>query len=217
MKTLIKIIKLWIFGPPFAFCLLVVLFSCKTREKQVQKAETQTETKSESNAKINTDTFEFSLSKEIQEQTKSLRLQSNSLLREEAKNVQIEKHYYENGNIKSEIQKDLSNISESNVQSFQELQETLKSEIQKVYETKSQLAYLEKSYIEQKAKANKYEMKLKAKETFTWQMFSVGLILGWLLLPSLFRWVFSWIKRVQPYIALVELVKSLLNKNSKKL
>jgi hypothetical protein len=168
MKKVIKKISWWLVLP--FFC-LVVLFSCKTREKQVQKYETQTETKSESNAKINANTFEFSLSKEIQEQTKSLRLQSNSLLREEAKNVQIEKHYYENGNIKSEIQKDLSNISESNVQSFQELQETLKSEIQKAYESKSQLAYLEKSYIEQKAKANKYEMKLKAKETFTWQMF----------------------------------------------
>ena len=189
----------------------VFAFSCKTREKQVQKSETQTETKSESNAKINTNTFEFSLSKEIQEQTKYLRLQSSSLLREEAKNVQIEKHYYENGNIKSEIQKDLSNISESNVQSFQELQETLKSEIQKVYESKSQLAYLEKSYIEQKAKANKYEMKLKAKETSTWQMFFVGLILGWLLLPSLFRWIWSWVKRFQPYIALVEWIKSFKN------
>lgn len=189
--------------------ILVFAFSCKTREKQVHKSETQTETKSESNAKINTDTFEFSLSKEIQEQTKSLRLQSNSLLREEAKNVQIEKHYYENGNIKSEIQKDLSNISESNVQSFQELQKTLKSEIQKVYESKSQLEYLEKSYTEQKAKANQYAMQLKAKETFTWQMFFVGLVLGWLLLPSLFRWIFSWVKRFQPYIALVEGLKNL--------
>ena len=188
--------------------ILVFVFSCKTREKQVQKSETQIETKAESNAKINTNTFEFSLSKEIQEQTKSLRLQSNSLLREEAKNVQIEKHYYENGNLKSEIQKDLSNISESNVQSFQELQETLKSEIQKVYESKSQLAYLEKNYIEQKAKANKYAMQLKAKETFTWQMFFVGLILGWLLLPSLFRWVFSWVKRFQPLINLFERLKN---------
>ena len=200
MKTKVKLI--------LVFAISILLISCKTREKQVQKSENQTETKSESNAKINTNTFEFSLSKEIQEQTKSLRLQSNSLLREEAKNVQIEKHYYENGNIKSEIQKDLSNISESNVQSFQELQETLKSEIQKVYESKSQLAYLEKSYIEQKAKANKYEMKLKAKETFTWQMFFVGLVLGWLLLPSLFRWIFSWVKRFQPWIKFVEWINS---------
>lgn len=199
MKTLINLL--------IAFS-LIFTFSCKTREKNVSKSEAQTETKSESNAKINTDTFEFSLSKEIQEQTKSLRLQSNSLLREEAKNVQIEKHYYENGNIKSEIQKDLSNISESNVQSFQELQKTLKSEIQKVYESKSQLAYLEKSYIEQKAKANQYAMQLKAKETFTWQMFFVGLILGWLLLPSLFRWVFSWVKRFQPLINLFERLKN---------
>lgn len=199
MKTLINLL--------IAFS-LVFAFSCKTREKRIQKSESQIDTKAESNAKINTNTFEFSLSKEIQEQTKSLRLQSNSLLREEAKNVQIEKHYYENGNIKSEIQKDLSNISESNVQSFQELQKTLKSEIQKVYESKSQLAYLEKSYIEQKAKANQYEMKLKAKETFTWQMFFVGLILGWLLLPTLFRWVFSWVKRFQPLINLFERLKN---------
>ena len=47
-------------------------------------------------------------------------------------------------------------------------------------------------------------MKLKAKETFTWQMFFVGLFIGWLLLPSLFRWFFPWVKRFQPYIALVE-------------
>ena len=188
---------------------LVILFSCKTRERQVDKSETQTETKSESNVKINTNTFEFSLSKEIQGQTKSLRLQSNSVLREEAKNIQVEKHYYENGNLKSEIQKDLYNISESNVQSFQELQETLKSEIQKVSESKSQLELLEKKYLEESIKSKKYAMKLKAKETFTWQMFFVGLILGWLFLPSLFRWLWSWVKRFQPYLKFVEWFKNL--------
>ena len=65
MKTLIKIIKLWIFGPPFAFCLLVAIFSCKSREKQVQKSETQTETKSEASAKIETKTFEIVQDKEL--------------------------------------------------------------------------------------------------------------------------------------------------------
>ena len=200
MKTLINLL--------LAFS-LVFAFSCKTREKQVQKSETQTETKSESNAKINTNTFEFSLSKEIQEQTKSLRLQSNSLLREEAKNVQIEKHYYENGNIKSEIQKDLSNISESNVQSFQELQETLKSEIQKVSESKSQLELLEEKYLEESNKSKKYEMQLKAKETFTWQMFFVGLLIGWLVLPNIIAYLWKWLKRFQPYINFVEKIKNL--------
>lgn len=188
---------------------LVILFSCKTRERQVDKSETQTETKSESNVKINTNTFEFSLSKEIQEQTKSLRLQSNSVLREEAKNIQVEKHYYENGNLKSEIQKDLSNISESDVQSFQELQETLKSEIKKVSESRSQLELLEEKYLEEINKSKKYEMQLKAKENFTWQMFFVGLILGWLFLPSLFRWIWYWVKRFQPWINFVEKIKNL--------
>ena len=70
---------------------------------------------------------------------------------------------------------------------------------------------------QEKTKTKDYQMQLKAKETFTWQMFFVGLILGWLLLPSLFRWVFSWVKRFNPWIKFVEWIKKLLNKNSKKL
>ena len=47
-------------------------------------------------------------------------------------------------------------------------------------------------------------MQLKAKPKLTWQMFFVGLILGWLLLPSLFRWLWSWVKRFNPYVNFLE-------------
>jgi hypothetical protein len=52
-------------------------------------------------------------------------------------------------------------------------------------------------------------MKLKAKETFTWQMFFVGLMIGWIVLPGLLRWIISWIKRFQPFIILVDSIKNL--------
>ena len=58
-------------------------------------------------------------------------------------------------------------------------------------------------------------MQLKAKENFTWQMFFVGVILGVFLLPLL-RWLFSWLIRLQPHIALVKWFKSLSNKKFKK-
>jgi hypothetical protein len=64
-----------------------------------------------------------------------------------------------------------------------------------------------KAFEQEKIKTKDYAMKLKAKETFTWQMFFVGLILGWLLLPSLFRWIFSWVKRFQPWLKFVGWVK----------
>ena len=44
---------------------LVFAFSCKTREKQVQKSENQTETKSEATARIEEQTFEIVQNKEL--------------------------------------------------------------------------------------------------------------------------------------------------------
>ena len=53
---------------------------------------------------------------------------------------------------------------------------------------------------QEKTKTKDYEMKLKAKETFTWQMFFTGLLIGWIALPPFFRWLWSWVKRFQPYL-----------------
>ena len=217
MKKLIKIIKLWIFGPPFAICLLVALFSCKTREKSVSKSETQSEYKSESTARIEEKTFEIIFDKSVLKNDFSYKNSSEETSKNEKKNVDKGKEYYENGNLKKEWERDLSEFSESTKKTFTELEERIikEQEVSKYWEDSSNHFY--QLFEQEKTKTKDYEMKLKAKETLTWQMFFIGLILGWLLLPSLFRWIFSWVKRFQPYIELVEWIKSLLNKNSKKL
>lgn len=209
MKTLIKIIKLWIFGPPFAFCLLVAIFSCKTREKQVQKSETQTETKSEATYKIEDKTFEIVSEKELLKFDKSTIDKSEETKKDETKNIEVIREYYENGNLKSEYQKSFSQLSEDTKYAIAEMREELskEKETSKYWENSSNHFY---QLLEQeKTKTKDYAMQLKAKETFTWQMFFVGLILGWLLLPSLFRWIFSWVKRFQPWINFVEWIKNL--------
>lgn len=200
MKTLINIL--------IAFS-LVFAFSCKTREKQVQKSETQTETKSESTARIEEKTFEIIFDKSVLKNDFSYKNSSEETSKNEKTNVDKGKEYYENGNLKKEWERDLSELSESTKKTFTELEDRIvkEQEISKYWENSSNHFY---QLLEQeKTKTKDYEMQLKAKETFTWQMFFVGLILGWLLLPSLFRWVFSWVKRFQPYIALVECVKNL--------
>lgn len=208
MKTLINLL--------LAFS-LVFVFSCKTREKQVQKSETQTETKSEASAKIETKTFEIGKEKDLSIFDKSNFTQNSETQKEQTKDIQVIREYYENGNLKSEIQKSFSQLSEATKYAIAEMREKLSKahETSQYWEDSSNHFY--KSLEQEKNKTKDYAMQLKAKETFTWQMFFVGLVLGWLLLPSLFRWVFSWVKRFQPYIALVEWIKSLLNKNSKKL
>lgn len=208
MKTLINLL--------LAFS-LVFAFSCKTREKQTQKTETQTETKSESTAKIEEKTYEIVSEKELTNNIKTNFFQNNESSKDETKNVEVIREYYENGNLKSEIQKSFSQLSEATKYAIEEMREKLTKETEnsKYWEDSSNHYY--KSLEQEKSKTKDYAMQLKAKETFTWQMFFVGLIIGWLLLPSLFRWVFSWVKRFQPYIALVEWIKSLLNKNIKKL
>lgn len=197
--------------------ILAVLAGCKTREKQVQKSEKQTETKSESTARIEEKTFEIIFDKSILKNDFSYKNSSEETSKQEKKNVDKGKEYYENGNLKKEWERDFSELSESTKKTFTELEERIikEQEVSKYWEDSRNHFY---QLLEQeKTKTKDYEMKLKAKETFTWQMFFVGLVLGWLILPSLFRWVFSWVKRFQPYIALVEWVKSLLNKNIKNL
>ena len=97
MKKLINIIKLWMFGPPFALCLLVAVFSCKTREKQVQKSETQSEKKSEATYKIEDKTYEIVSDKELTNSVKTNFTQNNESSKDETKNVEVIREYYENG------------------------------------------------------------------------------------------------------------------------
>ena len=190
----------------FLFTLLL-LINCKTREKQVQKSETQTETKSEASAKIETKTFEIVQDKELSIFDKSNFAQNSETQKEQTKDIQVIREYYENGNLKSEIQKSFSQLSEATKYAIAEMREKLSKahETSQYWENSSNHFY--KAFEQEKTKTKDYEMKLKAKETFTWQMFFVGLLLGWLLLPSLLRWIFSWVKRFQPYIALVEFLK----------
>lgn len=207
MKTLIKIIKLWIFGPSFAFCLLVAIFSCKTREKQVQKSENQTEKKSEATARIQEKTYEIVLDKELSNFGKSKIDKSEETSKTETKNVEIIKEYYENGTLKKEMQRNFSELAETTKKAIYELEEkfTKEKENSRYWENSSNHYY---QLLEQEKTKNKdYAMQLKAKESFAWQLFAVGLFLGWLLLPKLFQWLFSWVKRFQPYIALVEFLK----------
>lgn len=197
MKKLINILTI--------FSIAILLFSsCKTREKQVQKSETQTETKSEASARIETKTFEIGKEKELSIFDKSNFTQNSETQKEQTKDIQVIREYYENGNLKSEIQKSFSQLSEATKYAIAEMREKLSKEKETSQYWEDSSNHFYKSLEQEKTKTKDYEMKLKAKETFTWQMFFVGLILGWLLLPSFFRWIFSWVKRFQPYIALVE-------------
>lgn len=204
MKKLINIIKLWIFGPPMAFCLILLFSSCKTREKAVQKSETQSEKKSEATARIEEKTYEIVFDKELSNFGKSKIDKSEETSKTETKNVEIIKEYYENGTLKKEMQRNFSELAETTKKAISELEEkfTKEKENSRYWENSSNHFYT--ALEQEKTKTKDYAMQLKAKESFTWQMFFVGLILGWLFLPSLFRWIFSWVKRFQPYIALVE-------------
>ena len=195
MKKIIKLVLV---------CVLVFAFSCKTREKQVQKSENQTETKSEATARIEEQTFEIVQNKELSNFGKSKTDKAEETSKTETKNVEIIKEYYENGTLKKEMQRNFSELAETTKKATSELEEkfTKEKENSRYWEDSSNHFY--KALEQEKTKTKDYAMQLKAKETITWQMFFVGLILGWLLLPSLFRWIFSWVKRFQPYIALVE-------------
>ena len=186
----------------------VFAFSCKTREKQVQKSENQTETKSEASAMIETKNFEIGKEKELSIFDKSNFNQNSETQKEHTKDIQVIREYYENGNLKSEIQKSFSQLSEATKYAIAEMREELskEKETSQYWEDSSNNFY--KSLEQEKNKTKDYAMQLKAKETSTWQMFFVGLILGWLLLPSLFRWIWSWVKRFQPWIKFVEWLKN---------
>ena len=182
---------------------LVFAFSCKSREKQVQKSETQTETKSEASAKIETKTFEIVQDKELSIFDKSNFAQNSESQKEQTKDIQVIREYYENGNLKSEIQKSFSQLSEATKYAIAEMREKLSKEKETSQYWEDSSNHFYKALEQEKTKTKDYAMQLKAKETFTWQMFFVGVVLGVFLLPIL-RWIFSWLKRFQPWINFVE-------------
>ena len=184
--------------------ILAVLAGCKTREKQVQKSETHTETKSEASAKIETKTFEISQNKELSIFVKTNFFQNNESSKDETKTIEVIREYYENGNLKSEINKSFSQLSEATKTAIAEMSEKLTKETEnsKYWENSSNHYYslLE----EEKSKSKSYQMQLKAKPTFTWQWFLVGLLVGWIALPNIWRWFKSWILRFNPYLKFLE-------------
>ena len=200
MKNLIKKFSWWLVLP--FFCLMI-LIGCKSREKQVQKSETQTEKKSEATYKIEDKTFEIVSEKEFIKFDKSKIDKSEETKKEETKNIEVIKEYYENGNLKKEWERDLSELSESTKKVLEEFEQKISEETEKSKYWENSSNHFYKTLEQEKAKAKDYEMKLKAKETFTWQMFFVGVVLGVFLLPIL-RWLWSWVKRFKPWINFVE-------------
>ena len=110
MKNLIKKFSWWLVLP--LFCLMI-LAGCKTREKQVQKTETQTETKSEATYKIEDRTFEIVLDKTLLKQDFSYKNKTSETSKKELKNTEKGKEYWENGNLKKEWERDLSELFSS--------------------------------------------------------------------------------------------------------
>ena len=200
MKNLIKKFSWWLVFPFFS---LLFLVGCKSREKAVQKTETQSEKKSEATARIEEKTFEIIFDKSVLKNDFSYKNSSEETSKQEKKNVDKGREYYENGNLKKEWERDLSEFSESTKKVFTELEERIikEQEVSKYWEDSSNHFY--KTLEQEKTKSKDYAMQLKAKETFTWQMFFVGFFLGVFLLPIL-RWFRSWLLRFNPYINFLE-------------
>ena len=187
----------------------LLLFSCKSREKTLQKSETQTETKSEATYKIEDKTFEIVSEKELLKFDKSTIDKSEETKKDETKNIEVIREYYENGNLKSEYQKSFSQLSEATKMAIAEMSEKLTKETadKKYFENSSNHYY--SLWQQEKAKSKTKDLQVKSKPTYTWQMFFVGLFLGWLILPSVFRFLWSVLKRFQPYLKFVEWIKNL--------
>ena len=188
---------------------LVFAFSCKTREKQVQKSETQTEKKSEATARIQEQTFEIVSSKELSNFGKSKIDKSEETSKTETKNVEIIKEYYENGTLKKEMQRNFSELAETTKKAISELEEKLSKEKETSQYWEDSSNHFYKALEQEKTKTKDYQMQLKAKETVTWQMFFVGLILGAILIRPIFRWIVAGVKRFQPYLQFIEWINNL--------
>ena len=197
------------------FLILAVLAGCKTREKQVQKSETQTETKSEASAKIETKTFEIVQDKELSIFDKSNFAQNSETQKEQTKDIQVIREYYENGNLKSEIQKSFSQLSEATKYAIAEMREKLTKETEKskYWEDSSNYFYQLFEQEKQKNYTKNLSVKSEAKKSFLFGLYVAfwyivfAVFFGWLIMPIIWRWIFSWVKRFQPYIALVEFLK----------
>ena len=204
MKILIKKFSWWLVMPFFS---LVFLVGCKSREKAVQKTETQTERKSEATARIEEKTYEMVFDKELSNFGKSKTDKAEETSKTETKNVEIIKEYYENGTLKKEMQRNFSELAETTKKAISELEEkiTEEKETSKYWENSSNHYY--QLLEEEKSKSKSYQMQLKAKPKLTWQMFFVGLLIGWIALPNILKWFKSWILRFNPYLKLVEKVR----------
>ena len=205
MKKLIEFIM--------AFTIALLVLGCKAREKQTQKSENQTETKSEATARIEEKTFEIIFDKSILKNDFSYKNSSEETSKNEKKNVDKGKEYYENGNLKKEWESNFSELSESTKKTFVELEERIvkEQEVSKYWQESTDHFY--KALEQEKKKTSNYEMKLKAKETFTWQMFFVGLFIGWIALPNIWRWFKSWLLRFNPYLKFLEWLQSSYRQN----
>ena len=167
MKKIINILLLFV---------LVFAFSCKRREKQVQKSETQTEKKSEATARIEEKTFEINFDKSALKNDFSYKNTSEEISKQEKKNVDKGKEYYENGNLKKEWERDLSEFSESTKKTFTELEERIikEQEVSKYWENSSNHYY--QLWQQELSKSKTEDLTVKSKPTFTWQWFFVGLL-----------------------------------------
>ena len=199
-----KLVKTAIFFLIFAF-----LAGCKSREKQVQKTETQSEKKSEATYKIEDKTFEIVQDKELSIFDKTNFAQNNESSKDETKNIEVIKEYYENGNLKSEINKSFSQLSEATKYAIAEMSEKLtkETETSKYWENSSNHYY--SLWQQEIAKSKTKDLQVKSKPKYTWQMFFVGLLVGWIALPPFFKWLWSWVKRFQSWIKFVEWIKNL--------
>ena len=206
MKNLIKKFSWWLVLP--FFCLMI-LIGCKTREKSVQKTETQSEKKSEATYKIEDKTFEIVSEKELLKFDKSKIDKSEETKKEETKNIEVIKEYYENGNLKSEINKSFSQLSEATKTAIAEMSEKLTKETEdKKYWENSSNHYFQ-LLEEEKSKSKSYQMQLKAKPKLTWQWFLVGLLVGWIALPNILKWFKSWLLRFNPYLKFINWLKKI--------
>ena len=209
MKNIIKKVSWWLVMP--FFC-LIIFIGCKSREKQVQKTETQTDKKSEATYKIEDKTFEIVSEKELLKFDKSKIDKSEETKKDETKNIEVIKEYYENGNLKSEIQKSFSQLSEATKNAISEIREELtkEKETSKYWENSSNHYY--QLWQQELSKSKTKDLTVKSKPTYTWQWFFVGLLVGWIALPNIWRWFKSWLLRFNPYLNLVEKVKKLFGK-----
>ena len=190
----------------------LLLFSCKSREKAVQKTETQTEKKSEATYHIEDKTFKIVFDKSKISKEYSYKNSSEESSKQEKKNVDKGKEYYENGNLKKEWERDLSELSESTKKVFTELEEKISEETEKSKYWENSSNHYYQLLEEEKSKSKSYQMQLKAKPKLTWQWFLVGLLVGWIALPNVWRWFKYWLLRFNPYLKLVEKVKKVFGK-----